>query len=707
MARSIVLHGHYYQPPREDPWLEQIERQSSAAPFHDWNARIEQECYRAVVAARVLDGEGRIARIVNALAYTSFDFGPTLLEWLEREAPDTYAAVLHADRVSAARLGHGNAMAQAYHHAILPLASRRDKVTEVRWGVADFTRRFGRAPEGMWLPETAADDETLDVLAGEGIRFTVLAPHQVEGAPARGMPGLYRTSGGREIALFVYDGPMSHGIAFGGLLADAAKWEARLTAGLREDGPDELLAAASDGETYGHHHRFGEMALAAVIDRLEGRPGARLENFASVLARHPARTPVTLVAPTAWSCSHGVARWQRGCGCGSSTSAPSQEWRAPLRQGMEELAAGLHEIFEREGARYFDNPWAARDAYGQQVGGGRWAVGADPVTPLPAPTAHRPPPTDQTRALELLELERNALRLFTSCAWFFDDIDRLEPLQVMRYAARAIELAGDAGPALEARLLDTLAQARSNDPESGTGRDVYVRKAKPARDPYARLAAAHALARALGVPLESRACEARAGEARVVVRERRTGREHAYAVSVVAGGDVAEGALGRLRHAALDVRPAGAPNEHSERLTIDDVPEAERVALDGAVRRAMLARSLDDAERARLAAGGDVADVLPDALVRTVAALGSDRSPAAVARVLDLLDLLDETGLAVPFDAQTAFARVREELAGGGIVLAGVAERMGFGSRLSALGSRPEPVVPAESRGPRAESRAR
>jgi len=710
MTRSVVLHGHYYQPPREDPWLEQIERQPSAAPFHDWNERIERECYRAVVAARVLDpsagqrGAGRIARVVNTLAYTSFDFGPTLLEWLERAAPDTYAAVLHADRASAARLGgHGNAMAQAYHHAILPLASRRDKTTEVRWGVADFRERFGRAPEGLWLPETAVDDETLDVLACEGIRFTVLASHQVEGAPVHGMPGLYRTSGGREIALFVYDGPMSHGIAFGGLLADAERWEERLVAGLREEGPDELLSAASDGETYGHHHRFGEMALAAVIDRLTARRGIRLENFASVLARHPARTPVTLVAPSSWSCAHGVARWQRDCGCGASTTAPSQQWRAPLRRGMEELAAGLHEVFEREGAEFFADVWKARNEYGSEVGGWRWEQTSG-RSERGVPTSDLRPPTD-VRALELLELQRNALRLFTSCAWFFDDVDRLEPLQVMRYAARAIELAGDAGPALEARLLDTLALAKSNDPESGTGRDVYLRKAKPAVDPYARVAAAHAIARALGVTLASPGGEVRVGEERIVVRERRTGREHAYAVALADTGDRAAGSLGRLRHAAVDVRTAGAPASDAVRLTIEDVPDAERAQLDALVRRAMLGRALDDAERSRLAAGREIAEVVPEALVRVVAALGSDRSPAAVARVLDLLDFLAETGLAVPFDAQTAFARVREELAGGAVVLAGVAERLGFAERLSAAGARRSALArSAESRAPAAES---
>lgn len=457
-VRSIVVHGHFYQPPREDPWLDEVAVEPSAAPFHDWNERIEHECYRAVVAARVYARDGRIARIVNTLASISFDFGPTLFEWLERKAPDTYAAVLDADRLSRERHdGHGNAIAMPYHHTILPLASRRDKVTEVRWGIADFRRRFGREPVGMWLPETAVDPETLDVLAEAGIRFTILAPHQVKGAPAGGFPGLYRTPGGRSIALFVYDGAISHDVAFGPLLKDAKAWAARLTAPGKTGGGTKprLVAVATDGETFGHHHRFGEVALAWLLQDLERHRDVRVENFAAFLARHPPEQEVQLVAPTSWSCPHGVERWRSDCGCRLAPERPTQQrWRAPLREALDWLAAELHARFEREGAEVFADPWAARDAYRPGDAG------------------------VQGRARELLELERNALRMFTSCGWFFDDIAGLEAVQILKYAARAIELAGKDAPRLEAGLLERLARAESNERGAGSGRDVYLNRAQ-------------------------------------------------------------------------------------------------------------------------------------------------------------------------------------------------------------------------------------
>src|SRR5688572_1094222 len=583
--RSVVIHGHFYQPPRENPWLEEIEREASAAPHHDWNARIEQECYRTVVAARVLAPDGRISRIVNTLEYISFNFGPTLLEWLERAAPDTYARVLDADRKSLARLGHGNAIAQPYHHAILPLSSRRDKVTEVRWGIADFRRRFGREPEGMWLPETALDDETLDVLAQEGMRFTVVAPGQVRSVPNDGRPGRYTTSSGRTIALCIYDGDISHGIAFGGLLGDAHHWAKRMLArtdrrrtprdgsevasGHWEPSPGtdggtrplttgeffaiaapgeplpngvrhRLVSAATDGETYGHHHRFSEMALARVVLDLEATHGVRVENYASFLAEHPAVDDVEIVAPSAWSCAHGVERWRSNCGC-HMRDGTNQEWRTPLRDAITELAEGLHTVYERQASRYFDDPWAVRDAYGEVVATpdriGEWVTArvGQPAFQLGASSdrARLSVPSPQS----LLEMERGALRIFTSCAWFFDDIAGLEPIEVLRYAARAIELAGEDGKALEKAFLQTLADAESNEVGIGTGRDVYLAMAKPKVGQFARLAGSVAAARAVA-PLDpgslaaSAALRVEASDGAVTIHQCRTGERRRFAVSV-------------------------------------------------------------------------------------------------------------------------------------------------------------------------------
>jgi len=485
-SRSIVLHGHFYQPPREDPRTEEIPEQPSAAPFHDWNERIEHECYRPITQARVLglDGaeNGSDVEVVNCLEWMSFNFGPTLLWWMERYAPETYRAVLEADAASVARLGHGNAMAMPYHHPILPLSSPRDRTTEIRWGIADFRLRFGREPEGMWLPETAVDSATLDALVAEGIRYTVLAPHQVDPVPADGKPVRYVTASGAEIAVFVYDGTLSHGVAFGSLLRDGVAWAELMLDDEREGG---LRSLATDGETFGHHHKFAEMALAKAITEVRGRePEVRLENFGSFLAREGAHANATLVEPTAWSCAHGVGRWTSDCGCRADTGADSsQAWRAPLRTALEWLAAELHTIYEAEGGRLFGDPWAARDAYGTVVG----AVDPDArrdfvrewLALAPAPTGR---PEDEARGCALLEMERNVLRSFTSCAWFFDDIGGLEPRQVLAYSARAIDLSrAAAAPDVRARCDDIragftrrLAAAVSNDPHIGTAADVFA-----------------------------------------------------------------------------------------------------------------------------------------------------------------------------------------------------------------------------------------
>ena len=669
-VRSVVIHGHFYQPPREDPWLDEVEAEPSAAPFHDWNERVERQCYRAVVAARLYAPDGRIARIVNTLASVSFDFGPTLLEWLERAAPATYAAVLEADRVSREKHdGHGNAIAMPYHHVILPLASHRDKVTEVRWGIADFRRRFGREPVGMWLPETAVDPETLDVLAAEGIQFTILAPHQVEGAPADGMPGWYRTPGGRSIALFVYDGPLSHDVAFGPLLSDAAAWAERLVAPGKPGSEPRLVAIATDGETYGHHHRFGEVALAWLLRELERRAGVRVENFAAFLARHPPEREVKLVAPTSWSCPHGVERWRADCGCRLAPEHPSQQrWRAPLREALDWLAGELHARFEGEGAELFADPWAARDAYGAVVS----ADGASIARFAADRMRHPGDPAARVRARELLELERNALRMFTSCGWFFDDIAGIEAVQILRYAARGVELAGTEVPRLEAGVLERLARADANEPGAGTGRDVYLNRAKPFFPAPARVAAGYAAARRLAPRVDA----ARGGcyvakqqTDRVLLTHCRTGRDYRFRVSV-----------GRGEGTGLSVDVAGADDAAIAQLGLSDLPERYRFPIIAA-RRAELVRRGLAADEARLLATGarDLRHVAARALLRAVAALEHDRSPRAVAAVTDLADLLELEGAAIPFDVQTAFYRIRvASPPGRAAELAPLAWRLGF-----------------------------
>jgi len=665
--RSVVIHGHFYQPPREDPWLDEVESEPSAAPFHDWNQRIERECYRAVVAARVAGGDGRIARIVNTLDWISFNVGPTLMEWLEREAHDTYHAILGADRRSAERLGgHGNAIAMPYHHTILPLSSRRDKVTEVRWGMENFRRRFGREPTGMWLPETAVDHETLDVLAAEGIRFTVLGPHQVTHPPAGGLPGRYRTSSGRELAVFVYFGSISHDIGFGPLLKDATAWAERMVPGPDPLGPD-LVSVATDGETYGHHHAFGEMALAAVLERLGRRPNVQIENFASFLARHPPTEDVQLVSPSSWSCSHGIERWRSDCGCKMvPTDSSQQRWRAPLRQAVDWLAGELHQVYEREAAGLFAEPWTVRDAFGQVV--------SDRVDrhEFIAGVLKEPSDERRVRALELLEMEQDALRMFTSCGWFFDDIGRIEPRQVLRYAAHGIELAGPPHvERLEQEFLSRLANAPSNDAALGTARDIYLAQVKPTVPAAVRVAAGCWAANDAGI--DPRHCGIPAyrtdiNGATVSVVHCPTGRRAEYTVSLGAAG---------AAEVSATVEAADRTRCH---LTMSDLTEHHRAVVASARRAALAERWLAADEQAVVARG----DARFEGVVRhaLVAAVERIREPTVaddVERATGLLDLLELCRVKIPFDAQTRFARVRSTLSADARRVAGpFAHRLGF-----------------------------
>ncbi len=650
--RSIVVHAHFYQPPREDPWLELVEREENAAPFHDWNERIERECYRTVLAARVAGTDGAIRAIVNTLEWISFNVGPTLLEWMEREAPATYRGILAADRASVARLGgHGNAIAMPYHHLILPLASSREKTPEIRWGLTDFRRRFGRDATGMWLPETAVDDDTLDALAAEGVAFTIVAPTQVSPLPPAGRPGIYRTRSGKTIAVFPYDGKLSHDVAFGPLIKDAAAWIKRIHAEPVPPSGPLLRAMATDGETYGHHHRFGEMALAALIESLRVDPDCRFENFASYLARHPATDPVTLVAPSSWSCPHGVERWRSDCGC-RLVVGTSQAWRGPLRAALEWLAEELHAIYGTEAARYFADPWAARTTYG--------ALGA---------------PSDlEERARELVELERNTLRMFTSCGWFFDDLAGIETLQVLKYAGRAIDLSGNHRDRLEAGLLARLEHAVGNDPSMGTGADLYRTRVRPRWPPEIRAAAGFAATAALR-PGHSRHVigaylVGALGENMLQTQHRRTGRVDRFVTSVH-----------RADGFSIEVDLTRAATNAPVTVGLEALPERERALVREVLRREALREVFTAEELVRLAHGSaEYAETLRDAVTRLVPDRAGDATPEAITRLTKAVDLLSLEGLPVPFDAQTRFYRLVTALEGrGDHQLRTLAGRFGFG----------------------------
>jgi len=504
--RFVCIHGHFYQPPRENPWLEIVEVQDSAAPYHDWNDRITAECYAPNGASRITDKENKIVRIMNNYAWISFNFGPTLLSWLNDQAPRTYRMILDADRTSAQRNeGHGSAIAQVYNHIIMPLADERDARTQIRWGIYDFEYRFGRKPEGMWLAETAASRVVLDLMAQEGIKFTILAPHQCarmrsltksdaqeEEIPWTETPNAsvdtrhpykVQLDEGRSITVFFYNGPNSRAIAFEGLLNSGVDFGNRLISGFGEptkstDGEPALLSdVATDGESYGHHHRHGEMALSYAIHWLEDEQHIQLINYAAFLAKYPPHWEAEIFDDTSWSCSHGVERWRSNCGCNSGGHAGwNQEWRVALRIALDQLRDATVPLAEQIGASLFKDLWAARDSYIRVILD-RSRPNTDAFFAEFA--THELIQEERIRALELMELERHIQLMYTSCGWFFDEVSGIETVQVIAYAARVLQLAarlfGKPGEALEKQFLETLSAARSNIPEIGSGADVYRR----------------------------------------------------------------------------------------------------------------------------------------------------------------------------------------------------------------------------------------
>lgn len=510
MERYICIHGHFYQPPRENPWLEGVELQDSAYPYHDWNERITAECYAPNTASRILDTEKRITEIVNNYSKMSFNFGPTLFYWIERQQPEVYQAILEADRLSMEKFsGHGSALAQVYNHIIMPLANRRDKYTQVLWGIKDFEKRFGRFPEGMWLPETAVDTETLEVLAEVGIKFTVLAPSQAKRVKRmRKGAKWYDVGGGRidpttaylchlpsrkTISLFFYDGPISQDIAFGGLLNNGEAFAQRLLSAFTDqrDWP-QMVHIATDGETYGHHHRFGDMALAYCLNFIESQNLAKITNYGEYLEKHPPTHQVEIFDNSSWSCIHGVERWRDNCGCSSGMHQGwHQAWRKPLREAMDWLRDNIALLYENKAREYLKDPWRARDEYIEVVLD-RSGENIDRFFKRNA--VKELSKEEKIKTLKLLEMQGNAMLMFTSCGWFFEEISGIETTQVLQYAARAIQITEELlGNSIEKDYLQILQKAPSNIPEYENGAKIYEMFVKPAMLDLLRVGAHYAI----------------------------------------------------------------------------------------------------------------------------------------------------------------------------------------------------------------------
>jgi alpha-amylase/alpha-mannosidase (GH57 family) len=491
IKKYVCIHGHFYQPPRENAWLEVIELQDSAHPYHDWNERITAECYEPNASSRILD-EGRVIKnIINNYAYISFNFGPTLLSWMELNAPETYQAILEADRESRSNFGgHGSAMAQVYNHMIMPLANRRDKETQILWGIRDFEKRFKRRPEGMWLAETAVDHETLELLADHHIRFTVLAPRQAkavrkprdEAWQAVNERSIntrkayqYKLPSGKSIALFFYEGETSRDIAFNGLLNDGKRFAERLIHSFDEqDKSGQLVHVATDGETYGHHHKHGDMALAYCLDYIQKDNQVKLTNYGQFLDLFPPEEEVQIHEDSSWSCVHGVERWRSNCGCNSGKPGWHQEWRQPLRDALDWLREIAIEIFEREGVKVLKDPWRARNEYINVL------LKRNDESVRRFLKDHAVGDSPPNHILRLMEMQRHAMLMYTSCGWFFDEISGIETIQVMQYACRVIQLVRQVSDReLEPEFMERLSKAPSNVAAYGNGAEVYKRLVLP------------------------------------------------------------------------------------------------------------------------------------------------------------------------------------------------------------------------------------
>jgi alpha-amylase/alpha-mannosidase (GH57 family) len=514
--KFICLHAHFYQPPRENPWTQEIEIQESAAPYKNWNKRITEECYAPNAKARILDDNLRIKKIVNNYSRMSFNFGPTLLSWLESKSPETYQAILEADQESQKLFGgHGSALAQPYNHMIMPLANSRDKLTQIRWGIEDFRCRFKRNPDGMWLPETAVDLETLDLLAEEGIRFTLLAPSQAKQIRSKAAsnwisvnensldttrPYKIQLPSGRPFSIFFYDKNVSHQLAFEDLLSNGDKFLNNLTSKFSTDtGKLELVHAATDGETYGHHHKFGDMTLAYVLNQAQHHDSCSLTNYAQFLENNTSTWEVEILEDTSWSCAHGVERWRSNCGCHTGGKEGwSQEWRKPLRNSLDDLRDQFGREFEKAIKPLMKDPWAARNDYIHLLQPDkdfeRFFIKHGSVTLKEK---------EKINILKWLEIQRHAMLMYTSCGWFFNDISGIETEQILRYASFALELYSQLDETnIESSFLLTLKDAKSNIPKWNDGKYIYEKMVGATRVSVEQIFSCGLFAHLLNKPIE-------------------------------------------------------------------------------------------------------------------------------------------------------------------------------------------------------------
>ena len=509
MDRYICIHGHFYQPPRENAWLEEVELQDSAYPYHDWNDRINAECYAANADSRILNGYGKITGIVNNYSRMSFNFGPTLLAWMKEKAPDVYQRILLADEESREMFsGHGSALAQSYNHMIMPLASERDKATQIQWGIEDFRHRFGRDPEGMWLAETAVDLQTLDLMARAGLRFTILSPFQASRTRHPDAPDWEDVSDARidpttpysvslpsglPFSLFFYDGMISKAVAFEGILNRGEAFAERLMSGFSDHrNGAQILNIATDGESYGHHHRHGDMALAYALNTISSGGSAKITNYGEFLEKYPPVKEVQIFENSSWSCPHGVERWRNDCGCNSGGNRDwRQTWRKPLREALDWLRDSVNPLYEEKGKTLFHDPWQARNAYiNVLLDRSPEVVDAFLQQHAVASLSEK----EKKNCMKLMELQRHAMLMYTSCGWFFDELSGIETVQVIQYAGRVLQIAADVfGKDLEPEFLDMMEKAPSNIYDHKNGRRIYEKFVKSAMVDLKTVCAHHAI----------------------------------------------------------------------------------------------------------------------------------------------------------------------------------------------------------------------